>query len=56
MLCFLFNFLKCKKTQLQGEPMPKFSIFSHTGPRFQFFEAFFVAAPPSNKEERGENF
>ena len=54
--CFFNNFLNVKKHNYKGNPCQNFQFCSHTGPRFPFFEAFFVAAPPSNKEERGENF
>ena len=54
--CFSIIFLNVKKHNSKGNPCQNFQFFSHTGPRFPFFEAFFVAAPPSNKEERGENF
>ena len=56
--CVFFPIIfSCKKTQLQGEPMPKFSIlFSHRSP-IPIFRGFFRRRPPpSNKEERGENF
>ena len=57
-LCCVFSiiFLNVKKHNYKGNPCQNFQFCSHTGPRFPFFEAFFVAAPPSNKEERGENF
>ena len=57
-LCCVFSiiFLNVKKHNYKANPCQNFQFFSHTGPRFPFFEAFFVAAPPSNKEERGENF
>ena len=55
--CFSIIFLNVKKHNYKANPCQNFQFFrSHTGPRFPFFEAFFVAAPPSNKEERGENF
>ena len=55
--CVFFQlFFHVKKHNYKGNPCQNFQFCSHTGPRFQFFEAFFVAAPPSNKEERGENF
>ena len=57
LLCCFFNyFFNVKKHNYKGNPCQNFQFCSHTGPRFPFFEAFFVAAPPSNKEERGENF
>ena len=56
--CVVFSIisLNVKKHNYKGNPCQNFQFCSHTGPRFPFFEAFFVAAPPSNKEERGENF
>ena len=55
--CVFFQlFFHVKKHNYKGNPCQNFQFCSHTGPRFPFFEAFFVAAPPSNKEERGENF
>ena len=55
--CVFFQlFFHVKKHNYKGNTCQNFQFCSHTGPRFPFFEAFFVAAPPSNKEERGENF
>ena len=55
LLCCFFNyFFKCKKTQLQGEPMPKFSIlFSHRSP-IPIFRGFFRRRPPPLIRKRGE--
>ena len=51
--CFFNNFLNVKKHNYKTNPCQNFQFFSHTGPRYPFFEAFFVAAPPLIRK-RGE--
>ena len=51
--CFSIIFLNVKKTQLQGEPMPKFSIFLTPVPDSNF-SRLFSSPPPPLIRKRGE--